>query len=191
MSVVPADSASKVAFMPHVGSFWCFQGWQELLRQDDIHLIDPRDEPSKILRDIASCKVLLAEAMHGAIIADAIGVPWVPVKCYKSVNEFKWSDFCESLDLTYQPVRIDSLFDPKALEAMVGARLGNRIPAVTPSITGGLAMYHRHFVRRKVERQFRHLRHAKPSLSNREVFRSRLNRLLECAEHVRCQYSKA
>lgn len=185
LHLLPDPSASRVAFMPHVGSFWCFEGWRDLLREEEIELIDPRGDPLQLLQEIRGCRILLAEAMHGAILADAIGVPWVPVKCYSSVNEFKWSDFCESLEMRYDPIRVDSLFDPPALRAMVDAKVRHAPSLAKRSVVGGLAIFHRHFVRRRVGRQFRDLLRVQPMMSRRDVLGSRMNRLLECAEQVR------
>jgi succinoglycan biosynthesis protein ExoV len=47
--------------------------------------------------------------MHGAIIADSVRVPWVPVKFH--VHEpFKWSDWCESVELRYQIHDLNPVF---------------------------------------------------------------------------------
>ena len=185
----PLDNAGAVSFMPHVGSFWCFEGWSELLGAIGIELIDPRHDPLVVLAQLARSRLVIAEAMHGAILADAIGVPWIPVKCYKSVNEFKWNDFCESMDLRYEPTRLPQLFDRRAIDAIMKSRL-SRSPAVGQAAASRVvALLHATFVRRRVQSHFRHLLGTKPLLSRREVLAARIARLLECADDVRRNYA--
>jgi succinoglycan biosynthesis protein ExoV len=42
--------------------------------------------------------------MHGAIIADYFRTPWIPVKISRKILDFKWHDWCESIDVQYEPV---------------------------------------------------------------------------------------
>jgi succinoglycan biosynthesis protein ExoV len=58
-------------------------------------------------------EVLLTEAMHGAIIADSLRVPWIPIVSNPSILSFKWDDWCQSLSLEYQPVYIKRLHHPR------------------------------------------------------------------------------
>ena len=64
-----------------------------------------------VLAEIQRCDVLITEAMHGAIVADALRVPWVPVTCSEGVFSFKWEDWLSSLQLPYQPTIITPLYD--------------------------------------------------------------------------------
>jgi hypothetical protein len=48
--------------------------------------------------------LVVAEAMHAAIAADALRIPWVATSLYDHVATLKWLDWCESLSLLYSPV---------------------------------------------------------------------------------------
>jgi succinoglycan biosynthesis protein ExoV len=56
--------------------------------------------------------VLLTEAMHGAVVADAIRVPWIAIDstgCFPMLP-FKWQDWCMSVGVSYCPKRIPPLW---------------------------------------------------------------------------------
>jgi len=46
---------------------------------------------------------VVTEAMHGAIVADTLRIPWVPVVCSPAILPFKWSDWTRSVELAYRP----------------------------------------------------------------------------------------
>src|SRR3569623_1144475 len=48
----------------------------------------------------------MTEAIHGAIVADTLRVPWIPVACSPEVAPFKWIDWTQSLGLDYRPIRL-------------------------------------------------------------------------------------
>ncbi|MHB2264599.1 polysaccharide pyruvyl transferase family protein [Aliihoeflea sp. PC F10.4] len=101
-----------VAFMPHYHSF--SRGhWPEACDAAGIRLIDPRDDVEKILAEIRGAKMLITEAMHGAIVADALRTPWLAVRPIHSENAGKWADWSESLDidLAHHPLQPTSLFE--------------------------------------------------------------------------------
>lgn len=68
-----------------------------------IRYVDPAGAPSTVLEMLSGADVVIAEAMHAAIAADALRVPWVAVALYDHVHELKWLDWCESLNLAYAP----------------------------------------------------------------------------------------
>ena len=55
---------------------------------------------------IKASGLLLAEAMHGAVVADAFGTPWVPLRPLMPDHLFKWFDWTRSLGVAYRPVRL-------------------------------------------------------------------------------------
>lgn len=58
----------------------------------------------KILNQITRAKLAVTEAMHGAILANALRVPWIPVTTSPIINVFKWRDWTMSLGLDYRPI---------------------------------------------------------------------------------------
>ena len=87
-----------VAFMPHFES--AERGaWVEAAAAAGIELIDPRGDPAAIIAAIGRCRVLLSEAMHGAIVADALRVPWIAVQPLAPEHRAKWHDWADTLDL--------------------------------------------------------------------------------------------
>jgi succinoglycan biosynthesis protein ExoV len=92
------------SYMPHWRS--ACDDWRRVCEQIGFNYIDPRAAVDDVLDDIQRTGVLITEAMHGAICADALRVPWIPVRSTDKVLEFKWHDWCASLQLTYAPIRI-------------------------------------------------------------------------------------
>jgi succinoglycan biosynthesis protein ExoV len=179
------------AYMPHVGSFHFYKDWEGLLAELGIALIDPRDESMAVLQRIQGTGVLLAEAMHGAILADALGVPWVPVVCYDTINAFKWRDFTSSMELDYTPQRVPPLFDRDFAAVMMQHRMQRvGLGPLRGLATRSYAAYQQGVVRGRVTRAFERIMRVRPELSDRKVLDLRIGSLLERAEYVRHTYGK-
>lgn len=87
--------------------------WEAVCREADVAFISCHWSVERVLCELQRCDVLLTEAMHGAIVADALRVPWIPVNCSDQVLNFKWRDWLSSLRLPYEPSRITPLYDPR------------------------------------------------------------------------------
>lgn len=100
----------RAGFMPHVhhATFAAAQ-WTQICQAAGITYIDPRWPVARVIRDIQTCQMLIAEAMHGAIAADALGIPWLPVVTSPRILSFKWQDWCASIRQPYQPVHLPPL----------------------------------------------------------------------------------
>lgn len=188
LDLPPVPTTIPFAYMPHVGSFQFFSDWGALLAEADITLIDPREEPLQVLEKIRSCGVLLAEAMHGAILADAMGIPWIPVACYDTINTFKWRDFTASMQLAYEPYRLSPLFDRERVQGMVRAKLGRYGAGFLTAPVAWSVSIGQHLRYREVARAFTRLKGATPLLSDRDLLDDRIAALLGRADHVRRIY---
>jgi len=117
-----------VAFMPHCLSAE-LGDWAEVCEIAGIEYIDPRQSVEAVMQQLAGAELLLAEAMHGAIAAEAFRIPWVPVVCHDHIATFKWDDWCESLQMEYRPESIQPVFRGDTNPA-VTTRLKNRIKRI-------------------------------------------------------------
>jgi succinoglycan biosynthesis protein ExoV len=96
---LPSGARSAIGFMPHFESAE-HGAWQQAADQAGVRLIDPRDPPLTILRAMTACKLLLSEALHGVIVADALRIPWIAIRPLARIHRAKWSDWSATVDLT-------------------------------------------------------------------------------------------
>lgn len=101
----------KFSYMPHYN--FAGEGWKSVCNQLGFGYIDPSSSTAEVLSDINNTEILLSEAMHGAIVADALRVPWIAIVTHPSILSFKWQDWCLSMGLEYQPVTMKRLHQPK------------------------------------------------------------------------------
>ncbi|WP_306256567.1 polysaccharide pyruvyl transferase family protein [Pararhizobium sp. IMCC21322] len=100
-----ASQSFEISFMPHFDSI-DRGNWKEACRLAGVHLLDPTLPCAQILSEIRATKLLITEAMHGAIVADALRVPWIAVEPLHHPHRFKWYDWAASLDIDYQPQKL-------------------------------------------------------------------------------------
>lgn len=85
-------------FMPHWES--ALDGvWDRVAPEAGLGYVDPRWSVERVIGAIRSSSLVIAEAMHGAIVADALRVPWVPFLPLLEKHRSKWFDWAESLDV--------------------------------------------------------------------------------------------
>ncbi len=127
---VPSNGAAarSIGFIPHFESM-ARGAWAEAATAAGITLIDPRDDPAAILAAIGDCRLVLSEAMHGAIVADAMRVPWVALRPLAPVHRAKWRDWADALELEicFRPLAASSLPERLRTSPLAAARRGRRL----------------------------------------------------------------
>lgn len=94
-----ATGGADIGFMPHFESI-ARGAWTQAAAMAGIVLIDPRDPPLTILNAIGRCQLVLSEALHGVIVADALRVPWIAIRPLAGVHRPKWLDWSDTMKLT-------------------------------------------------------------------------------------------
>lgn len=112
----------RCAFIPHWESI-ARGNWQAACAQAGIHFLDPRQPVDAVLAQIEASEQVVTEAMHGAIVADALRVPWVAIEPFHPSHLFKWHDWAGALEL---PLRQQRLFPSSVREAKLALTQGQR-----------------------------------------------------------------
>lgn len=148
-----------VAFMPHFES--ATRGdWAAVCRSAGITYLDPRADVTDLLAQIRGAEVVLAEAMHGAIIADALRTPFVPLLPIHTSHRMKWQDWAASLDIKLSQTSLPASNLREAYVAATGLRgQGNASALLAKSWVAGPPNA---VLRHRAARQLRHLAEVGP-----------------------------
>lgn len=113
--IVPAAKRERVAFVPHVNTTWAIgRGLREICEELGLKYVSPDLPRDEFVREISGSDLIFTEAMHGAILADAMRTPWVC--CHIMFhNRFKWEDWCASVGVAYEPVYLGPPFSDAGL----------------------------------------------------------------------------
>jgi succinoglycan biosynthesis protein ExoV len=172
-----------VGFMPHFESV-ARGAWAEAATLAGVDLIDPRGDPIAILAAIANCRVLVSEAMHGVIVADALRVPWVALLPLAPIHRPKWQDWAEVLEvqIEFQPGCASSLTEWLHASRLSARHRGRRVLQMAePWLT---SVARRRFVG-EAARALREAAAAAPQLSSSTALDRSRARMLERLEAVR------
>jgi hypothetical protein len=179
-------SGGKVAFMPHFQSLERGR-WRRACALAGIPLLDPTAPTEETLARLAGLEMLITEAMHGAIVADALRVPWVAAGSLHPSHRDKWADWAESL-------RIELRMQALAPSSFLEERLANGQPirgpvrhilatdALAPVLDG-----------RRLEgaaQRLQALARAEPQLSRDAEIHRAVERFQEAVERVRSRYGR-
>ncbi|WP_162047399.1 polysaccharide pyruvyl transferase family protein [Vibrio taketomensis] len=88
----------KVGFIPHHRSE-DYIDWDKVCQEIGLTYITAKQPVEQFLLALQECEYVVTEAMHGAIIADALRIPWKGVRFSPAFDDEKWYDFAESMDV--------------------------------------------------------------------------------------------
>lgn len=93
----------KISIIPYFKTYDLFP-WKHIGNILGVNIINPSDSVYNIINEIAKSERIIAGAMHGAIIADILRVPWLRLRLF-AVNaesyfesDFKWIDWLLSIN---------------------------------------------------------------------------------------------
>jgi len=94
-----------IIFMPHISA--AIRGdWDSVCEMAGVEYLDPRSDSRYIIHKLSEAKLVVADAMHAAIVADTYRVPWIPVVTTAETNTMKWVDWTRSIDVDYKPSKL-------------------------------------------------------------------------------------
>ena len=117
-----APVAGRVGLVPHHKSY-DGADWDAIACEAGLFPIDPRQSPEAVTAALASCERVLTESLHGAIFADTLGIPWRAVVLARRFNNFKWSDWLDTLGM---PLDAAEAHVELLHELTFGKSIGNR-----------------------------------------------------------------
>jgi hypothetical protein len=116
-SHIASPLAGEVVLVPHHRSLPLLD-WEAACRQAGVSFLSPLLPAEQFMSRLASARLVLAEAMHGAILADIARVPWCAFSFGKQFNNDKWLDWAEALEIDLQLNEIKGFYDPNHAQSM-------------------------------------------------------------------------
>lgn len=123
----PSRLAGKaVVFMPHHKSEFDVD-WKGMCSELGWVYASPTLQVEAGLELLRSARLVVTEAMHGAIVADIFRVPWVPIRYGFRSLDTKWEDWCSSVSLSYRPIDFPPLLDAQLSGRETMERMGKKL----------------------------------------------------------------
>ncbi|WP_343546715.1 polysaccharide pyruvyl transferase family protein [Sphingobium yanoikuyae] len=147
LTPLPEAERGRPIFIPHYEAM--DEGdWAAACATADVKLVDPRQCAHQVIDEIRRSRLVIADSMHAAIIADTLRVPWIPVSSSGGINSFKWLDWSLSLNLPYEPRILPTATLDTAYRDGVRRLVGEHYRLAHPDAEGALA-HQRQMTRRE------------------------------------------
>lgn len=108
------ENPTNIGLIPYFRSDQ--QLWKKIADKLGYKFISPCCSVEEFSQAISECKFVVTEAMHGAIFADSIRVPWYSYSSLTRHHEqethlFKWQDWCLSMGLTFEELELPLIWE--------------------------------------------------------------------------------
>src|SRR5271170_2900638 len=142
LSVLPqivrlAPERNTTLLIPHHSSATYGQ-WEKVAEAAGMTLLDPRWPMPVVMEHFSRAKLVVTEAMHGAIVADTLRIPWIPITVAPDTLPFKWRDWTLSLNLPYEPILVSASSGWEMLHHRVLRRMAKRDGVVASALVKDL-----------------------------------------------------
>jgi succinoglycan biosynthesis protein ExoV len=104
---LPEKQREGIVFVPHHKAE-SSGAWRAVAATAGIEYLSPLTESREVIARLRRARLVLADSMHAAILADAMRVPWIPLVTSPEINTFKWLDWTLSMQLPYEPVSLSA-----------------------------------------------------------------------------------
>jgi succinoglycan biosynthesis protein ExoV len=109
--VVP-DPQAEIGIVPYYTASTDL--WSAVARREGWKIVSPHLGVEDFITALCTCRKVFCESMHGAIFADAYGIPWRPLSATGQQNEgrthaFKWTDWASSVGLGFDSLKLPGL----------------------------------------------------------------------------------
>lgn len=95
-------NSGETLLIPHVGTTKLDLDWEKIARNANTTYLSPAGEAKEVIRRIAGAKLVVTESLHGAIVADAFRVPWIPIAISPTFTSYKWLDWTDSMNMSVE-----------------------------------------------------------------------------------------
>jgi succinoglycan biosynthesis protein ExoV len=171
----PSAERDGTVFIPHVDTNWgSGTGLRRICDNLGMIYLSPSASFDTFIETVRSSSLVISEAMHGVILADALRTPWIPIDFLYHEN-FKWKDWFASIELPYACHTIRPRFwnlpDGKFHSAI-------KMPYTRL----------KQYLAQRVILDI--WRHGQPLLSRDEIMQRRKASLRDCVEHINSKYGE-
>lgn len=171
---IEESKRNGIVFIPHIRTHW---GVHECLRPicDELgwRYLTPDIPAEDFIEAVSSATLVITEAMHGAILADTMRVPWIVVALHNH-NDFKWRDWFLSIEQDYHcHFLAPKLWNP------------NKAPVV-----GRLKYFYQKWKMSRLQQQISCIpQNCTPSLSSEKVLNLKKAQLRDKLDYINQTYS--
>lgn len=152
-----------------------------------IRFIDPSSPVEQILGEIQSTDVLISEALHGVIAADALRTPWIAIRPLEKINRMKWFDWERSMNLE---IDTQDMCSSTVRELFRNIYIKHpRAVSAFNKITFGAGKFLDELLFDRVVKNIRDVKKAKPQLSSPSRIDELTDKMTEKMQLVRSRYS--